>query len=110
MIAKNHCLLWFRNQKHRRGELESQTEFTAAEDQQSWEEMMQREKSLQLLQDALPELNDAQRLCIIRFYLEKKSYLQIAESTGFTMMQVKSHIQNGKRNLKLIMEKLHQDE
>ena len=35
---------------------------------------------------------------------EKKSYAEIAEITGFTMLQVKSHIQNGKRNLKLMMD------
>jgi RNA polymerase sigma-70 factor (ECF subfamily) len=39
------------------------------------------------------------------FYLEKKSYQAIAEQTGFTMMQVKSHIQNGKRNLKILIER-----
>jgi RNA polymerase sigma-70 factor (ECF subfamily) len=39
------------------------------------------------------------------FYLEKKSYQEIAENTGFTLMQVKSHIQNGKRNLKLLLDK-----
>jgi RNA polymerase sigma-70 factor (ECF subfamily) len=35
------------------------------------------------------------------FYLEKKSYQEISEETGFSMMQVKSYIQNGKRNLKI---------
>jgi len=50
-------------------------------------------------------LGKEQKLCVILFYLEKRSYQEIATSTQFTQMQVKSHIQNGKRNLKLLMEK-----
>jgi len=37
--------------------------------------------------------------------MEKKSYQQIADQTGYSMMQVKSHIQNGKRNMKILIEK-----
>jgi RNA polymerase sigma-70 factor (ECF subfamily) len=33
------------------------------------------------------------------------SYQQITEATGFSLMQVKSHIQNGKRNLRMLLEK-----
>lgn len=36
----------------------------------------------------------------------EKSYQEISETTGFTLLQVKSYIQNGKRNLKLLIEKL----
>jgi RNA polymerase sigma-70 factor (ECF subfamily) len=50
-------------------------------------------------------LNHEQKLCVTLFYLDKKSYTDIAAETGFTMMQVKSHIQNGKRNLRLLLEK-----
>jgi RNA polymerase sigma-70 factor (ECF subfamily) len=38
-----------------------------------------------------------------RFYLHQQSYQQIAEGTGYSLSQVKSHIQNGKRNLKLLL-------
>ena len=54
---------------------------------------------------ALEELGKEQKLCVTLFYLEKRSYQEIVDKTGFTLMQVKSHIQNGKRNLKLLMEK-----
>jgi RNA polymerase sigma-70 factor (ECF subfamily) len=43
------------------------------------------------------------------FYIEKKSYQQIAADTGYSMMQVKSHIQNGKRNMKILIEKKLKD-
>jgi RNA polymerase sigma-70 factor (ECF subfamily) len=54
---------------------------------------------------ALEELNKEQKQCVILFYLDKRSYQDIAGITGFTLMQVKSHIQNGKRNLKLLIER-----
>jgi len=50
-------------------------------------------------------LNKEQKQCLTLFYLEKKTYQEVAEITGFTPMQVKSHIQNGKRNLKILLEK-----
>ena len=47
--------------------------------------------------------------CILLFYFKKKSYQEISELTGFSAMQVKSYIQNGKRNLKLLVEKKLQE-
>jgi RNA polymerase sigma-70 factor (ECF subfamily) len=57
---------------------------------------------------ALKQLSPEQQQCISMFYLEKKSYVEISDLTGFTLMQVKSNIQNGKRNLKLILQKVMQ--
>jgi RNA polymerase sigma factor (sigma-70 family) len=57
------------------------------------------------MDEALDELGKEQKRCVTLFYLEKRSYQEIAETTGFTLMQVKSHIQNGKRNLKLLIGK-----
>jgi RNA polymerase sigma-70 factor (ECF subfamily) len=54
---------------------------------------------------AMKELNHGQRQCVTLFYLEKKSYQEISDETGFTLLQVKSFIQNGKRNLKILIEK-----
>jgi RNA polymerase sigma-70 factor (ECF subfamily) len=52
---------------------------------------------------AIEQLNTEQATCIRAFYLEKKSYKDIAEETGYPLKKVKSHIQNGKRNLKTIL-------
>ena len=52
------------------------------------------------LQEALNLLNTEQKKCVELFYLKEKSYIEIAELTGFNLKQVKSYIQNGKRNLK----------
>ncbi|MDP1841824.1 MAG: sigma-70 family RNA polymerase sigma factor, partial [Sediminibacterium sp.] len=69
------------------------------------EDHLAKELNLTLLADCLSELNKEQQTCITLFYLRKMSYQEIVEQTGFTALQVKSHIQNGKRNLKLFMEK-----
>jgi RNA polymerase sigma-70 factor (ECF subfamily) len=66
---------------------------------------MQKDLHLELMEATLQELNAEQKRCVTLFYLEKQSYQQIAVTTGFTIMQVKSHIQNGKRNLKILMDK-----
>ena len=57
------------------------------------------------LEAALEELNPEQKTCITLFYLHKKSYQEIVSITGYNLLQVKSYIQNGKRNLKILVEK-----
>ena len=57
------------------------------------------------LEDALQSLTDKQRKCIELFYLQEKSYEEIQQATGHTYNEVKSHIQNGKRNLKIFLER-----
>ena len=58
------------------------------------------EQVLLNLNMCLKALNTEQRNCIEHFYLEQKSYNETAVLTGFSDKQVKSHIQNGRRNLK----------
>jgi RNA polymerase sigma factor (sigma-70 family) len=66
---------------------------------------LQNDQLAEIIYDALQELSKEQKQCITLFYIEKRSYHEIADRTGFTLMQVKSYIQNGKRNLRLILEK-----
>ncbi len=63
-------------------------------------EMELEESRLHHLTTAIGKLKDEQRTCIELFYLQQKSYKEVVTETGYTMMQVKSYIQNGKRNLK----------
>jgi RNA polymerase sigma-70 factor (ECF subfamily) len=65
---------------------------------------IEKDQLLQRMEAALNKLNPDQKLCVKLFYLQKKSYSEVAEITGFSMMQVKSYLQNGKRNLKLLLE------
>ncbi|MCO5233559.1 MAG: sigma-70 family RNA polymerase sigma factor [Chitinophagales bacterium] len=60
--------------------------------------------SERILKLGLESLKEAQQICVELFYLQSKSYVQIAEITDFDIKQVKSHIQNGKRNLKIFLE------
>ena len=56
-----------------------------------------------ILQEAISELEESQRTCIHLFFFEKKSYKDIASTTGYTVKQVKSYLQNGKRRLGVIL-------
>lgn len=60
----------------------------------------------QKLEIALEQLNPFQKKCIELFYYKNMSYSQIVELTGFSANEVKSYIQNGKRNLKLFISEL----
>ena len=102
MIARNYCLMQLRrhNVKH-----VHELNENIIEEPSSPGDALEKEKTFAVMETSLDELNSEQKTCIILFYLEKKSYQQISEQTGFTLMQVKSFIQNGKRNLKLLVEK-----
>lgn len=102
MIARNHCLMQLR--KHG---IENAAEISEniVEEQTSLITEIEKEKLIVMMESSLGELNSEQKTCVTLFYLDKRSYQQISEQTGFNLMQVKSFIQNGKRNLKLLVEK-----
>lgn len=102
MIAKNHCLMKLRGNKNVHVELNEQV--TPSEDVIDHKnEHIEKEILLTKMQVAISRLNVEQQQCVNLFYLQKKSYSEVAEITGLSMLQVKSHLQNGKRNLKLMM-------
>ena len=110
MIAKNHCLMRLRDRHGKTPvELKEQTigleEEAAGPDGYRGQQHIEKDRMLDLMSAALEELNKEQKLCVTLFYLDKKSYQEIADNTGYSMGQVKSYIQNGKRNLKLLMER-----
>ena len=104
MVAKNHCLMKLRDKGKYTFEINEQLMATPDEttDKNNY---IEKDKVLTSMAEALLQLNKEQQLCVTLFYLEKKSYQEITAQTQFSLMQVKSHIQNGKRNLKLLMEK-----
>ena len=57
------------------------------------------------MEECLKGLNDEQKLCVELFFLKEKSYQEVTELTKYSMNNVKSYIQNGKRNLKNCVEK-----
>lgn len=104
MVAKNHCLMLLRD-KSAKNTVEITEKLPAEEIKTNKAELQETEKTFDYMAEALSELNAEQQLCVTLFYLDKKTYQQITEETGFTLMQVKSYIQNGKRNLKILIEK-----
>src|SRR5699024_6671241 len=65
----------------------------------------QKEAQYQLLEKALRSLKKEQENCIRLFYYEHKSYKEIVATTSYSLKQVKSFIQNGRRNIKVFKEK-----
>jgi len=99
-IARNYCLMLLRNQTH---VISITDELNYVEAPLSDFTPLDKELTLNLLELSMKELNAPQNTCVTLFYLEKKSYQDIVKTTGFTLLQVKSYIQNGKRNLKLLV-------
>lgn len=97
-VAQNHCLMQLRQRTY----ITYTEEFTAApvEFMNPLHPKQLEEIQFEKMEQALHLLPPEQRQCIDLFYLQKKSYVEIMQQTGFTFMQVKSFIQNGKRNLK----------
>jgi len=106
-IVRNYCISELRRQKGRRFLPETYLDFEITEPVLEEEERIARinnEQMLEYMQDMLPQLKDKQQKCLAMFYLEALSYQQISDTTGFSVSEVKSYIQNGKRNLKLLIE------
>lgn len=102
MVARNYCFMQMRNKNEKKIMPLDENIF---EEINPASEKKDKELLLIAMETSLDELNDEQRICVGLFYLQKRSYAQICAATGFTLMQVKSNIQNGKRNLKLLIEK-----
>ena len=110
MVAKNHCLMKLRERQGRPTTVITDRIQGAPAEQTDLVALHENEHSLELMEEAMKELNTEQQQCLTLFYLQKKSYQQVSDATGFTMLQVKSYIQNGKRNLKILVEKKRSDE
>lgn len=85
-------------------ELELNENTTIIMDFSSAEHLDEKEQHLRHLELAIASLNTEQKKCIELFYLQNKSYKEVCELTGYDLNAVKSYIQNGKRNLKLMLE------
>jgi len=103
MVAKNHCLMRLRDKGTKSPK--ELNDYHGANTEVDKQDLITSEKTYDLLEEALNELSEEQRQTVILFYLKKNSYQQISEKTGFSLMQVKSYIQNGKRNLKILLDK-----
>jgi RNA polymerase sigma-70 factor (ECF subfamily) len=104
-VVRNHCLMRLRGKNKNTIELPIHIIELGSEENYSLKQHIEKENFIQEMKLAVANLLPEQNKCITEFYLNKKTYRQIAEETNFTMMQVKSYIQNGKRNLKTLLQK-----
>jgi RNA polymerase sigma factor (sigma-70 family) len=101
MIAVNCCHMQLRSRQRLFREVAETDKVITPEDSPAPDEP----EEMELLFNAMNQLKTAQKVCLRKFYLEKLSYIEIARETRYTLNEVKSHIQNGKRNLKILMER-----
>jgi RNA polymerase sigma factor (sigma-70 family) len=103
-VAVNHCLMKIRAKKVFIG-VDEVPDSYEADGEHIREQAIQIDRNLSVLEDCMKTLKTEQRLSIRLFFNEEKCYRQITDETGFDYNQIKSYIQNGKRNLKICMEK-----
>jgi len=104
VVVKNHCLMRLRKEKKN-----ITVEFTPAvmqsEDFTHLDDVLEKENELKKLEFCIEHLPAEQKQSIQLFYLKNKCYNEIVETTGYDWNKVRSLIQNGRRNLKICMEK-----
>lgn len=103
-VSRNHCLMILRSAAWKREQENkpvSVMEFTLPAHHENGR---LPESDIEALKKCIGRLKDEQKECVSLFYLEELSYKEITERTQFDLKKVKSHIQNGKRNLKICLE------
>lgn len=103
-VAKNHCLMQLRTPKNLKT-VEISPLLVQNEEDVHLNGVMEKEENLKKLEKCIDSLSDEQRMMIKLFYLEGKCYNEIVEITGRDWNHVRSAIQNGRRNLKVCMDK-----
>jgi len=103
-VSKNYCLMQLRTPKNLKT-VALPPLLMQNEEDVHLNGVMEKEENFQKLEKCIASLSDEQRTMIKLFYLEGKCYNEIVEITGLEWNHVRSSIQNGRRNLKLCMEK-----
>ena len=103
-VAKNHCLMQLRTPKNLKT-VEFKTDLMQNEENVHLNGVLEKEENFKKLEYCIGTLTNDQQTAIRLFYLEEKCYNEIVEITGQEWNQVRSFIQNGRRNLKICLEK-----
>jgi RNA polymerase sigma-70 factor (ECF subfamily) len=109
VLTRNHCLMQIRSQKSVNGRMEGyKTEQEFMESDREMHPIDREEYSVEeALKDCIEHLKAEQKQCIELFYYQKLCYQEIAQKLGMNEKKVKSFLQNGKRNLKICLERKH---
>jgi RNA polymerase sigma factor (sigma-70 family) len=103
-LAKNHCLMQLRTPRNLKT-VEFKSELVQSEENVHLNGVLEKEENFKKLEYCLGTLTPEQQHAIRLFYLEGKCYNEITATTGMEWNQVRSFIQNGRRNLKICMDK-----
>lgn len=108
-VTRNTCISEVRGQQKDTTKVESWKNF-----EKSGEQVVENGAFLRLcsedqltaadyLEQSLQELDAEQQQCVRLFYYERQSYQAIAQTTGYTLQEVKSYLQNGKKRLRTLI-------
>jgi len=103
-LAKNHCLMKLRSSGRTRVQSVDPESMQTAEELHL-NDKVEQEEQFDRLETCIEKLPDDQRTVIRLFYLENKSYKEIETATGMEWNKVRSYIQNGRRNLKICLQR-----
>ena len=102
-LAKNHCLMKIRSDKKNPVHVDADVVYLS--ENNHLDTVMEKEQHLNNMELCIEQLPDEQKKSIQLFYLEEKCYKDISEITNTDINKIRSFIQNGRRNLKICMEK-----
>ena len=105
VLTKNHCLMQLRKASRQREQNFEPQLMQSVDGRHHTIEISEDNGQMKGLQDCMAQLPEEQRQCVQAFYLEGHSYKEIAEFRQEELGRVRSYIQNGRRNLKICMEK-----
>ena len=106
-VTKNECLMKLRKTNNLSSDIETALLYKEDNASHLLDDIILKEQQIEKLELAITQLKDVQQICIELFYIKGKCYDEVVLETGFDLKKVKSYIQNGKRNLKLILENEH---
>lgn len=103
VVSKNYCLMDLRSKNGRMEiSVDEFVEFPIPMHQE--ESYAEKERRLSLLELCIEKLPEKQKVTVNLFFINEHCYKEVADISGYSMKEVKSYIQNGKRNLKNCMD------
>ncbi len=110
VVAKNYCLMQIRSGRSAKEKLTDwlNDPVVFMENVVTLHPLDEEDEQLCLnaaIEDCIKRLNEEQKSCIRQFYYNNRCYQEISAELGIDEKKVKSHLQNGKRNLKICLER-----
>lgn len=109
VMVKNHCLMYLRKEKKNTADIEEfeKNSLEIMESTRDWHPFNENQEGVMrmIVKECLEKLIKEQKESVILFYLDRKTYQEISETLSIETKSVKSFLQNGRRNLKICLER-----